>query len=433
MYRFLIEELYKWKNTKDRKPLILMGARQVGKTWLMKEFGNKYYKDTLYINFEKETSIKNVFDSELVPEKIIHRLENILNVRITEETLIIFDEIQEVPKALTSLKYFCEEAPEYDIVCAGSFLGIGLHENVSFPVGKVDILRLYPLNFKEFLMAAGKENLVRVLESRDFNDICFYDEYYKEAMREYFIVGGMPECVNKYTETGNFYAVRDIQEKILDTYENDFSKHAPLNTVPKIRDVWHSVPNQLAKENKKFQYSVIKTGGRKNEYANALLWLLDCGFIHQIFRIKAVRIPLEPYKDRNVFKIFLSDIGLLGCLSKTPVEVFLNDNPLYIEFKGTMAEQFVCQEIISNTKTDIAYYTNSNSTMEIDFICQENSHLIPVEVKSGKNTKSVSLKNFAEENSLGISLRLSLNKYTVNDRITDLPLYCACEIEEFFK
>lgn len=433
MYRFLIEELYKWKNTKDRKPLILMGARQVGKTWLMKEFGNKYYKDTLYINFEKETSLKNVFDSELVPEKIIHRLENILNVRITEETLIIFDEIQEVPKALTSLKYFCEEAPEYDIVCAGSFLGIGLHENVSFPVGKVDILRLYPLNFKEFLMATEKENLVRVLENRDFNDICFYDEYYKEAMREYFIVGGMPECVNKYTETGNFYAVRDIQEKILDTYENDFSKHAPLNTVPKIRDVWHSVPNQLAKENKKFQYSVIKTGGRKNEYANALLWLLDCGFIHQIFRIKAVRIPLEPYKDRNVFKIYLSDIGLLGCLSKTPVEVFLNDNPLYIEFKGTMAEQFVCQEIISNTKTDIAYYTNSNSTMEIDFICQKNSHLIPVEVKSGKNTKSVSLKNFAEENSLGLSLRLSLNKYTVNDRITDLPLYCACEIEEFFK
>ena len=433
MYRFLIEELYKWKNTKGRKPMILMGARQVGKTWLMKEFGNKYYKDTLYINFEKETSLKNVFDNELVPEKIIHRLENILNVRITEETLIIFDEIQEVPKALTSLKYFCEEAPEYDIVCAGSFLGIGLHENVSFPVGKVDILRLYPLNFKEFLMASGKENLKKVLENRDFNDICFYDEYYKEALREYFIVGGMPECVNKYTETGNFYAVRDIQEKILDTYENDFSKHAPLNTVPKIRDVWHSVPNQLAKENKKFQYSVIKTGGRKNEYANALLWLLDCGFIHQIFRIKAVRIPLEPYKDRNVFKIYLSDIGLLGCLSKTPVEVFLNDNPLYIEFKGTMAEQFVCQEIISNTKTDIAYYTNSNSTMEIDFICQENSHLIPVEVKSGRNTKSVSLKNFAEENNLGISLRLSLNKYTVNDRITDLPLYCACEIEEFFK
>lgn len=410
-----------------------MGARQVGKTWLMKEFGNKYYKDTLYINFEKETSLKNVFDSELVPEKIIHRLENILNVRITEETLIIFDEIQEVPKVLTSLKYFCEEAPEYDIVCAGSFLGIGLHENVSFPVGKVDILRLYPLNFKEFLMAAGKENLKRVLESRDFNDICFYDEYYKEALTEYFIVGGMPECVNKYTETGNFYAVRDIQEKILDTYENDFSKHAPLNTVPKIRDVWHSVPNQLAKENKKFQYSVIKTGGRKNEYSNALLWLLDCGLIHQIFRIKAVRIPLEPYKDRNVFKIYLSDIGLLGCLSKTPVEVFLNDNPLYIEFKGTMAEQFVCQEIISNTKTDIAYYTNSNSTMEIDFICQENSYLIPALVKSGKHTKSVSLKNFAEENSLGISLRLSLNKYAVNDRITDLPLYCACEIEEFFK
>ena len=313
MYRIAMEKLLKWKESKRRKPLIIEGARQVGKTWLMKEFGRLYYTDTVYINFDSNSRMAELFASDLDTDRLIMGLELYSGRKIDpDHTLLIFDEVQEVPRALSSLKYFYENAPEYHVVCAGSLLGIALHEGTSFPVGKVDFLKLYPLSFKEFLMATGKEHFAELLSKQDYPMITSFKQTYIDALKQYYFVGGMPEAVQSFAENKDFNEVREIQKRILAAYEQDFSKHAPNEIVPKIRMLWNSIPSQLAKENKKFVYGLVREGARAKDYETAILWLSDCGLVHKISRVNAVGIPLKAYEDLKAFKLFLVDV--VACL-----------------------------------------------------------------------------------------------------------------------
>lgn len=346
MYRIAIEKLLKWKESKRRKPLIIEGARQVGKTWLMKEFGRLYYTDTVYINFDSNSRMAELFASDLDTERLIMGLELYSGQKIDpDHTLLIFDEVQEVPRALSSLKYFYENAPEYHIVCAGSLLGIALHEGTSFPVGKVDFLKLYPLSFKEFLMATGKERFAELLNKWDHQMITSFKQTYIDALKQYYFVGGMPEAVQSFAENRDFNEVREIQKRILAAYEQDFSKHAPNEIVPKIRMLWNSIPSQLARENKKFIYGLVREGARAKEYETAILWLSDCGLVHKISRVNAAGIPLKAYEDLKAFKLFLVDVGLLGCMAGLRQCTLLDGNDLFVEFKGALTEQYVCQQL----------------------------------------------------------------------------------------
>ena len=310
MYRYAIEELKKWKSRKNRKPMILEGARQVGKTWLMKEFGATEFEDVAYINFDSNSQMRELFAGDLAVERIITGLELYVGKKINaEKTLLIFDEVQEVPRALSVLKYFFEDAPEYHIVCAGSLLGIALHEGTSFPVGKVEFMKLYPLSFKEFLLATGKERFVRALEAHDFGLVTSFKQTYIEALKQYYYIGGMPEVVAAFAENSDFNEVREIQQRILNAYEQDFSKHAPNNIVPKIRMVWNNIPSQLAKENRKFIYGLIREGARAKDFETAIMWLADCGLVHQVYRVTSPGLPLKAYADMKAFKLFLLDVG----------------------------------------------------------------------------------------------------------------------------
>ena len=316
MYRIAIEKLYKWKNSKRRKPLIIEGARQVGKTWLMKEFGKQAYADTVYINFDSNSRMADLFSADLDTDRLIMGLELYAGRKINpENTLLIFDEVQEVPRALASLKYFYENAPQYHIVCAGSLLGIALHQGTSFPVGKVDFLKLYPLSFSEFLMATGNERFAELLKNQDYEMITSFKQTYIDALKHYYFVGGMPEAVQSFAESKDFNEVRAIQKRILAAYEQDFSKHAPNEIVPKIRMLWNSIPSQLARENKKFIYGLVREGGRAREYETAIMWLSDCGLVHKVSRVNAAGIPLKAYEDLKAFKLFIVDVGLLGCMT----------------------------------------------------------------------------------------------------------------------
>ena len=313
MYRIAIEKLLKWKESKRRKPLIIEGARQVGKTWLMKEFGKLYYTETVYINFDSNSRMAELFASDLDTDRLIMGLELYSGRKIDpDHTLLIFDEVQEVPRALSSLKYFYENAPQYHIVCAGSLLGIALHEGTSFPVGKVDFLKLYPLSFKEFLMATGKDRFAELLSKQDYPMITSFKQTYIDVLKQYYFVGGMPEAVQSFAENKDFNEVREIQKRILAAYEQDFSKHAPNEIVPKIRMLWNSIPSQLAKENKKFVYGLVREGARAKDYETAILWLSDCGLVHKISRVNAAGIPLKAYEDLKAFKLFLVDVVCLG-------------------------------------------------------------------------------------------------------------------------
>ena len=315
MYRTAIEKLLKWKESKYRKPLIIEGARQVGKTWLMKEFGKQYYEDTIYINFDSNSKMAQLFSNDLNIERLITGIELYAGRKVNpEKTLLIFDEVQEVPRALTSLKYFCEDAPQYHIVCAGSLLGIALHEGTSFPVGKVDFLKLYPLSYKEFLMAIGKEQFATLLDKQDFQMITSFKDIYIENLKQYYFIGGMPEVVSHFVENKDFNEARQIQKRILAAYEQDFSKHAPNEIVPKIRMLFNNIPSQLAKENKKFIYGLVREGARAKDFETVILWLSDCGLIHKISRVNSGKIPLKAYEDLKAFKLFILDIGLLGCM-----------------------------------------------------------------------------------------------------------------------
>ena len=431
MYRIAIEKLLKWKNKKNRKPLIIEGARQVGKTWLMQEFGRLHFKDTVYINFDSNSRMAELFASDLDTSRLILGLELYAGRKINpKETLLIFDEVQEVPKALSSLKYFYENAPEYHIVCAGSLLGIALHEGTSFPVGKVDFLKLYPLSYREFLMATGKENYARLLENRDYQMITSFKQTYIDALRYYYFVGGMPEAVQCFADDKDFNAVRDIQKRILAAYEQDFSKHAPIDIVPKIRMLWNSIPSQLAKENKKFIYGLVREGARAKDYETALMWLSDCGLIHKVSRVNAAGIPLKAYEDLKAFKLFVLDIGLLGCMSGLHQRIILDGNKLFSEFKGALTEQYVCQQLKCIDDLSLYYYTNDRGSCEIDFIVDNGEHIIPVEVKAEENLRAKSLKVYHEKYNPQISVRTSMADYRKDDWLTNLPLYAIDHVAE---
>lgn len=429
MYRIAMEKLLKWKDSKRRKPLIIEGARQVGKTWLMKEFGRQAYKDTVYINFDSNSRMMELFMSDLDTDRLIMGLELYAGRKIEpDNTLLIFDEVQEAPRALSSLKYFYENAPQYHIVCAGSLLGIALHEGTSFPVGKVDFLKLYPLSFKEFLMATGKERFAELLDKLDFEMITSFKQTYIDALKQYYFVGGMPEAVQSFAEDKDFNEVRNIQKRILAAYEQDFSKHAPNEIVPKIRMLWNSIPSQLAKENKKFIYGLVREGARAKEYETAIMWLTDCGLVHKVSRVNEAGIPLKAYEDLKAFKLFVVDVGLLGCITGLRQRTLLDGNSLFVEFKGALTEQYVCQQLKTIEDLGIYYYTNDRGSCEVDFIADTGEQIVPVEVKAEVNLRAKSLKTYQEKFSPDVAVRTSMADFKKENWLINLPLYAVEEL-----
>ena len=430
MYRIAIEKLLKWKQSKRRKPLIIEGARQVGKTWLMKEFGRQAYADTVYINFDSNSRMAELFASDLDTERLIMGLELYAGRKIDpDNSLLIFDEVQEVPRALSSLKYFYENAPQYHIVCAGSLLGIALHQGTSFPVGKVDFLKLYPLSFKEFLMATDKEQFAKLLDKQDFQMITSFKQTYIDALRYYYFAGGMPEAVQSFAENKDFNEVREIQKRILAAYEQDFSKHAPNEIVPRLRMLWNSIPSQLAKENKKFIYGLVREGARAKDYETAIMWLSDCGLVHKVSRINAAGIPLRAYEDLKAFKLFVVDVGLLGCMAGLRQRTLLDGNDLFVEFKGALTEQYVCQQLQTIQDLDVYYYTNNRGSCEVDFVVDTGELIVPVEVKAEVNLRAKSLKTYQEKFSPEVAIRTSMADYKKEERLINLPLYAIDQIK----
>lgn len=434
MYRTALEQLKKWHQKQDKKPLIIRGARQVGKTWLMKYFGSTTYKQTVYVNFDNNQALKSLFESDLKIDRIITGLELYAGQKISHnDTLIIFDEIQEAPKALASLKYFNEEAPQYQILCAGSLLGVALHQGTSFPVGKVEFLDLYPLSFSEFARAMGKEAFVNLLDNKDFELANTFKQDYVELLKYYFYVGGMPEVVSNFSKNKDFNEARDIQTRILTAYEQDFSKHAPFETVPRIRMLWNSIPSQLTKENKKFLYGLIKEGSRAKDYEMAMLWLTDCGLIHKVHRVTAPSLPLKAYEDLKAFKLFMLDVGLLSCMVRLDQAVLLNGNDLFKEFKGALTEQYVLQQLKTLSGIDTYYWTNDQGSAEIDFIIDTGHRVIPVEVKAETNLRAKSLKVYAEKFKPEISVRTAMTNYEDQDWLINLPLWAIETISNLKK
>ena len=430
MYRIAIEKLLKWKQSKRRKPLIIEGARQVGKTWLMKEFGKQAYADTVYINFDSNSRMAELFASDLNTDRLIMGLELYAGHKIdSDNSLLIFDEVQEVPRALASLKYFYEDAPQYHIVCAGSLLGIALHQGTSFPVGKVDFLKLYPLSFKEFLIATDKKRFAELLDTQDFGMITCFKQTYIDSLKQYYFVGGMPEAVQSFAEDKDFNEVREIQKRILAAYEQDFSKHAPNEIVPRLRMLWNSIPSQLAKENKKFIYGLVREGARAKDYETAIMWLNDCGLVHKVSRVHTASIPLRAYEDLKAFKLFLVDVGLLGCMAGLRQRTLLDGNDLFVEFKGALTEQYVCQQIKTIEDLDVYYYTNDRGSCEVDFVVDTGEQIVPVEVKAEVNLRAKSLKTYQEKFSPEISIRTSMSDYKKEKWFVNLPLYAIDQLK----
>lgn len=429
MYRMAMENLLAWKQSRRRKPLIIEGARQVGKTWLMKEFGRQAYADTVYINFDSNARMAELFASDLDTKRLVLGLELYAGRKIDpENALLIFDEVQEVPRALAALKYFCEDAPQYHIVCAGSLLGIALHRGTSFPVGKVDFLKLYPLSFQEFLMAIGKQQFSELLDQQDFSMITSFRETYADALKQYYFVGGMPEAVESFAENQDFNEVRQIQKRILAAYEQDFSKHAPNEVVPRLRMLWNSIPAQLAKENKKFIYGLVREGARAKDYETALLWLSDCGLVHRVSRVNAPGIPLRAYEDMKAFKLFVLDVGLLGCMTGLHQRTLLDGNTLFVEFRGALTEQYVCQQLKTLADLELCYYTNDRGSCEVDFVVDTGGRVMPLEVKAETNLRAKSLKTYREKFSPELAIRTSMADYRKEDGLVNLPLYAIGQI-----
>lgn len=434
MERFAMNVLKSWKNRQNRKPLIIRGARQVGKTWLMKEFGRIEYIQTAYVNFESSSSLKMLFAENFDIPRIITALQIETGIQINpKNTLIIFDEIQEAEGAITSLKYFCENAPEYNIIAAGSLLGVSLHKHTSFPVGKVEFLDLFPLSYTEFLLAFKQKNLLDLLNSRDWNLIKSFKEKYIQQLRHYYYIGGMPEAVYSFSRNNDFVEVRAIQKRILSAYEQDFSKHAPNETVPRIRMLWNSILAQLAKENRKFIYGALKTGSRAKDYELALSWLIDCGLIHKVSRVSKPGIPLKAYEDYSAFKLFAVDVGLLGAMGNIDVKTLLEGNAIFEEFRGALAEQYVLQQLISNDNMFICYWSADKSTAEIDFLIQYGSGVFPVEVKASENLQAKSLKAFCQKYASKTAVRTSMSDYRKEDWLINIPLYAIGEFTKEFE
>lgn len=431
MLRLAVEKLITWRDSSNRKPLIIRGARQVGKTWLMKTFGQSYYQNVAYINFENNERMQNLFKDDFKIERILTGLQIESATTINRETLIIFDEVQEVPTALTSLKYFQENAPEYHILAAGSALGVLLHQGASFPVGKVDFLDLYPLNFVEFLIATGNQALVDLMKTQDFALISSFKTKFIDLLRTYYFVGGMPESVQVYLDTKNLLQVREVQQRLLLAYEQDFSKHAPYDQVPRIRQAWNSMPAQLARENRKFVYGLIKQGARAREFELALLWLQDSSLIHKVYRATNPESPLSAYQDNNAFKVFLLDVGLLGALSKLDAVSILGGNKFFMQYKGALTEQYVFQQLSSIRKDNLFYWSAESATAEIDFIIQGEGRVYPIEVKAEENLKSKSLKVYKQRFDPRKSIRTSMSDYRDEGWLVNLPLYMINLVDSF--
>ena len=424
MYRLAMEELQQWKERRNRKPLIIRGARQVGKTWLMREFGRTSYVDAVYINFDNNVPMRQLFEGSLQPERLIMGIELYAGHKIdAKTTLLIFDEVQEVPRALTSLKYFNEEAPQYQIICAGSLLGVALHQGTSFPVGKVEFLDLYPLSFLEFLSAIGRDQYAELIQNKRFEMAAPFHYDYEDALKQYYYVGGMPEAVQAFSDRKDFNEVREIQKRILSAYEQDFSKHAPNETVPRIRMLWNSIPSQLAKENKKFIYGLIKEGARAKEYELAMLWLTDCGLVHKVQRVNAPSLPLKAYEDLKAFKLFLVDVGLLSCMVGLRQNILLEGHDLFKEFKGALTEQYVLQQLKTIHGLQVYYWTADRGTAEVDFVIDTGEEIIPIEVKAERNLQAKSLKVYRDRFQPAQSIRTSMAEYKDEGWLLNLPLW----------
>lgn len=425
MERSIYSSLKKWKESPTRKPLILQGARQVGKTYILKEFGAREYSEVVYINCDDNNDMQNMFVDYDV-DRIIRSLSAISGVSIKPSTtLLILDEIQEVERGLASLKYFCEKAPEYHVAVAGSLLGITLHEGTSFPVGKVDMLYMYPMDFEEFLLAMGKEQLVELLRNNSWEALTPLRGMLTELLRQYYFVGGMPEAVKTYVERGDIWEVRSIHSKIIDAYRNDMSKHVPKQQVQRINMVWNSIPSQLARDNKKFIYGALRKGARANDFEIAIQWLVDSGLVHKVHRISKPVVPLKFYEDMASFKLFLLDCGLLGALSETPPEQILIGDNVFEEYKGAFTENYVLQQLKSLPRTFVYYYSNDNSTLEIDFVVQHEAHVIPIEVKAEENLRAKSLRQFVTDNAGLHGVRFSMSDYREQDWLTNVPLWAV--------
>ena len=418
-----MDRLVLWKEKKNRKPLIIHGARQVGKTWLMKEFGKRFFHKTAYISFDNNDQAKNIFELDFNISRIISSLKIASGTDIrAEDTLIIFDEIQEAPKAMASLKYFCENAPQYYVIAAGSLLGMALHQGTSFPVGKVEFLSLYPLTFREFLMAAGENELASLLTGSSYEIINTFSEKYSDLLRKYYYVGGMPEAVQCCFATDDMKEVRSIQKQLLLYYENDFSKHAPKDQIPRIQMVWNSIPAQLAKENRKFIYGVIREGARAKDYEIAIQWLSDYGLIKKSCRISKPGIPLIAYMEQSIFKLYLLDVGLLAAMGNISEKTLLQGNRIFEEFKGALTEQYVAQELTAHNY-ELYYLSSNNSDMEIDFIVQQDESVIPLEVKAEENLRAQSLRSYYSKYAPKTAIRTSMSKFRKETWMINVPLY----------
>ena len=426
MKRYAMRQLVEWKNRLNRKPLILKGARQVGKTWLMKEFGRQHFAKVAYVTFYNNQRMKRVFDDDYDIERIIMNINIETKLEVTpSDTLIIFDEIQEAPRALESLKYFCENAPEYAVIAAGSLLGVAIHQGVSYPVGKVDVLDLHPMSFCEFLEAMHEEQLAALIADKKYSLMSDFSSKYIFWLKNYYYVGGMPEIVQYFAEHRDYQEVRRMQKGILDQYEDDFGKHAGNTELARIRMVWNSIPMQLAKENKKFFFGQIKTGARMKDFEVAIEWLLDCGLITKVYRVNKPAMPLKAYIDFTAFKLFLLDVGLLGALSDLDAESILEGNEIFVEFKGALTEQYVLQELVAETEYTPYYYATEKALFEMDYMIQKGKNIVPIEVKAETNQKAKRLKAYCQKYEPEYAVRISMKNYQEEEWVTNLPLYAA--------
>lgn len=427
MKRYAIDELVKWKNSNRRKPLVIEGARQVGKTWLVKEFASLYYDDIAYVNFESLKYLRGLFAADFDTNRILEAISAATRKQIVPgKTLIFLDEIQEAENGITSLKYFNENAPQQHIIAAGSLLGLELHRQSSFPVGKVQFLTLRPMSFLEFLDALGEERLSKIILSGEWANIDIFAQKLRELLKQYYYVGGMPEAVLAFTENHDWEEVRHIQNDILKSYDFDFSKHAPADIVPRIRMLWNSIPAQLSKENRKFIYGIVKEGARAREYETALQWLFDGGLIHKVSNVSAARLPLKSYEDKSAFKIYVLDVGLLSAMSGLGQATILEGNRIFTEFKGALTEQYVLQELL--LRHTPYYFAKPNSQLEIDFLIQTDNEIIPIEVKAEENLRAKSLRQFVTDNGTQTACRLSMSNYRQETWMTNLPLYATATI-----
>lgn len=431
MKRLIINQLISWKENSQRKPLILNGARQVGKTYILKAFGKLHYRNVAYVNLDSQKELSKVFEQDFNVTRIIRSLSAFLNIHIEpQHTLIVLDEVQECPAALHALKYFCEDAPEYHVVVAGSLLGISLHGNSSFPVGKVDMLRMFPLTFEEFLMALGEEQLIKLMKDGETEVIDTLSGRFVDCLRQYYYTGGMPAVVKEYITSGNLQSVRQLQKQILFDYRRDFSKHAPAEQVPRINLVWDSIPAQLARENKKFIYGALKKGGRAKEFEMAIQWLIDAGLVYRVYRANKPSLPLKFYEDLSAFKLFSLDVGLMGAMADSPAEAVLVNNQAFVEYKGAMTELYVLTQL-QPTGIPIYYYSSNDSLSEIDFLVQSGARIVPIEVKAEVNVKSKSLSAFIQKHPDLTGLRLSLLPFQTQDWMENRPLYAPlCWLKE---